>query len=117
MAAALLASRSTSWPLWLAKLDSFYDALFECQGKTFLNSIKLFKIVFQISVKDCWNEMTYALAAYIHHNRPEKVLDIVKVLVSAPWEAIHPFVRIFEYYYINIERSISYLEFNFQRIE
>ena len=32
MAAALLASRSTSWPLWLAKLDSVYDALFECQG-------------------------------------------------------------------------------------
>lgn len=60
--------------------------------------------------------MTYALAAYIHHNRPEKVLDIVKVLVSAPWEALHPFVRIFEYIFMKREIDILF-KIQFQRIE
>lgn len=57
----------------MARMDNIYDALLECT--------------------DCWSEMTYALAAYFHQNRPEKVLEIVKSLVSAPWETLHPLVH------------------------
>jgi len=43
---------------------------------------------------ECLNEMTYALTAYSHQNKPGKVLDMVRILVSAPWQTLHPLVRI-----------------------
>lgn len=72
MASAALLSNSASWPVWMTRLDSVYEALLDCQG--------------------CWSEMTYALAAYSHQNRPERVLEIVRSLVAASWHAVHPLV-------------------------
>jgi hypothetical protein len=36
--------------------------------------------------------MTYALTAYSHQNKPGKVLEMVRILVSAPWHILHPLV-------------------------
>lgn len=74
MASAALLSNSASWPVWIKRLDGVYEALLDCQ--------------------DCWSEMTYALAAYFHQNRPERVLDLVRNLATAPWNAIHPLVQL-----------------------
>ncbi|XP_046454359.1 C3 and PZP-like alpha-2-macroglobulin domain-containing protein 8 isoform X2 [Daphnia pulex] len=75
IATAVLVSHSSAWPETLAKLDSVYDELIDC----YLNDRK-----------QCLNEMTYALTAYSHQNKPGKVLEMVRILVSAPWHILHP---------------------------
>ena len=36
--------------------------------------------------------MAYALTAYFHQNRAERVLELVKNLVAAPWHTLDPLV-------------------------
>lgn len=50
--------------------------------------------IFQCQPPDCLSEVTYALTAYSHQNKPDKVLEIVRSLVSAPWQTLHPLVKL-----------------------
>ena len=91
MATAVLVSHSPSWPETLAKLDSVYDQLIDCYGN---------------NGEQCLNEMTYALAAYSHQNKPAKVLDMVRSLVAAPWQSLHPLVL---YNFFNLQKETKLL--------
>lgn len=98
IATAVLVSHSSSWPETLTKLDSVYDQLIDCylndrkrNDKKKTRLIELI-ILFPFEHTECLNEMTYALTAYSHQNKPGKVLDMVRILVSAPWQTLHPVV-------------------------
>lgn len=99
IATAVLVSHSSIWPETMAKLDSVYDQLLDCyfndrQGIFAEFVLFCYKVVYiWRNFAECLNEMTYALTAYSHQNKPAKVLDMVRNLVAAPWQTLHPLVK------------------------